>query len=158
MIVASEKFTATFEELRPLLVLHNEEMSFPDDKGSLCLNESFYQDLEENQSLIFLTLRHDSDLIGYLTAFLYYGIHQKDLTVCTVDLYFVMPEHRRKGGASMLVKELIAVCEFLMIDSISIGTRYMENGIPAQKLIENLGFEESEKYYRKVIGENLCQA
>ncbi len=104
MIVASiETFERGLEELKRFLDGHYEELSGHAKHGiPLDPQYQIYIAREKAGELIYMTLRENGAMIGYFVGFLAPGLHYQSCLTLTMDVLYVVPEHRGKGAGIIL--------------------------------------------------------
>ncbi len=105
-----ESFIASRQELEPIFILHAKEISEHVKRGyNLAPDWKKYQRLEEAGELIFISLRNQGELIGYMTAFIAPALHYKGCLQVAQDLIYVIPSYRgnqngQYGGDMLILK------------------------------------------------------
>ena len=100
--VQEESFEEGLEELQVLLPIHWEDLALNKDKVPLDPIYDIYIDRERKGELIYVTVREDGDLIGYFIGFIAPGLHYRTCLTCTMDIFYIHPDHRKNGAGSML--------------------------------------------------------
>jgi GNAT superfamily N-acetyltransferase len=54
--------------------------------------------------MMLVTLREDGEIVGYFIGFVAPGLHYKTCLTLTMDIFYVLPEHRGSGGGVILFK------------------------------------------------------
>lgn len=151
MITAQlESFTERLDELKPIFPIHWEELALDKDKVPLDPQYDIYQAREERGELIFVTLRKQGELIGYFIGFIAAGLHYKTCLTCTMDIFYVHPDHRGSSAGAQLFQFVEKELRRRSVDRWFVGSKCH---LDASWLFERLGFERVEVYYSKWLGE-----
>lgn len=148
--IQQESFAATLDELKPLLPIHYEELALNQDRVPLSPQFDIYLKREEMGELLFVTVREDAELIGYFIGFITPGLHYSTCLTCTMDIFYLHPEHR---GGFTGVKLFRAVEKELKRRGVQrwfVGSKCKAD---ASALFEFLKFDRVEIYYSKWLGE-----
>ena len=145
-----EKLASIRKDIEPLLLLHWEEIALDKDKIHLDVDWDSYQRLEDNGNLIIITVRINSELIGYALWFVREHLHYKNTKWAYNDVIFLKKEHRSHG----LGGHLIRVCEDLLkemkVDKIQWHLKVTNNWTP---VLEKMGYKLEEYVVGKFVGE-----
>jgi GNAT superfamily N-acetyltransferase len=151
MITAQlESFTEQLDELKPIFPIHYKELALNQDEVPLDPQYDIYIAREEIGELIFVTLRKKGELIGYFIGFIAPGLHYKTCLTCTMDIFYVHPEHRGNGGGFTLFEFVEKELKRRGVDRWMVGSKLHKD---ASFLFERLGFERVEIYYSKMLGD-----
>ena len=138
-------------ELKPLLEEHWEEVAWYQDKIKLCPDYEKYILMQENNSLLCMTVRDDErKLIGYSINFLQYHPHYSEHIYAINDIIFVLPEHRHTEVSKTLIEATEQVLKHL---GVSVVTLHMKPEHKFMSLVESCGFQQQEYVYSKYLGE-----
>ena len=144
-----ESFEQTLPELMPLLPIHYKELALNQDDVPLDPQYDLYIERERLGQVIMVSLREAGKLIGYFIGFVAPGLHYKTCLTCTMDIFYVHPEHRGSSGGLILFKALEAELKRRGVKRWLVGSKcHMD----ASALFERLGFERVEVYYSKMLG------
>jgi len=146
-----ESFSERLEEFKPLFPLHWEELALNKDKVPLDPIYEIYITREERGELLFLTMREDSEPVGYFIGFIAPGLHYRTCLTCTMDIFYVHPRLRSQGLPG--VKLFRAAEKELRRRGVQrwfVGSKVHAD---ASALFERLDFERVEVYYSKWIGD-----
>lgn len=144
-----DSFKANLEELKEFFAIQWEETIYPDAKEVLNPDLDLYLGAEENDLLIFISLKEGEKLIGYFLGLKTKATHSKDGTYVTQDSLFIHPDYRGSGGGVKLIKKLEEECKKLGVHRILLCERVKN---PIGKLFKRLNYTPSEIYYSKYIG------
>jgi GNAT superfamily N-acetyltransferase len=148
-IAKLDSFKANLEQLKDFFAIQWEETIFPDAKEVLNPDYDLYLGAEENDLLIFLSLKDKEKLVGYFLGFKARTPHSKDETYVMQDSLFIHPDYRGGGGGIKLIRKLEEECKAQGISRILLCSR-MHNDIGS--LFERLDYVPSEIYYSKYVG------
>lgn len=93
--------------------------------------------------VLFVTLREQGKLIGYLVSFVAPGMHYKSCLTCTGDIFFVYPDRRGMEGGRLLFDVWLKECKRRGVRLAQIGIKARHAKF-ARPLIEAMGFAETE--------------
>lgn len=151
MITAQlETLADTLPEIKPVLPMHYEELALNQDKVPLDPQYGVYLERERRGELILVTLREAGTLIGYFIGFIAPGLHYQTCLTCTMDIFYVHPEHRGNGGGVTLFRYVECELKRRGVDRWFVGSKCRKD---ASFLFEQLGFEKVEVYYSKWLGD-----
>ena len=137
-------------ELEPLLEEHWEEVAWYKDKIKLKPDYSKYVQMQENNSLLCVTVRDEGKLIGYNINFLQYHPHYSDHVYAINDIVFLLPEHRHGHIAKQMLESTEEILKHI---GASVVTLHMKPDHTFVTLAEHCGFKRQEYVYSKYIGE-----
>jgi GNAT superfamily N-acetyltransferase len=138
------------EELKPLLPLHWRELALDQDKVPLDPQYGLYLAREERGEVIYMTLREDGKLMGYFIGFIAPGLHYQTCLTCTMDIFYVHPEHRNGRGGLRLFRSVERELKRRGVQRWFVGSKMHKD---ASRLFEALKFDPVETYYSKWLGE-----
>jgi hypothetical protein len=139
------------EELKTLLNGHYEELALNKDKVPLRPQWHLYQQREDLEQLVYVTLRDAGELIGYIIMFVAPGLHYETCLTAHMDILFVRPDRRDAAAKGVL----------LMLDTLEaeLKRRGVQRWFMGTKLHKDIGaifrrrkFEAVEMTYSKWIG------
>jgi len=134
----------TLAEVQPLLPGHYDELSEHKEAG-IPLDPQFGLYLARSSAgqVIYVTLREDGDLIGYLVSFIVPGMHYQGCLTATTDIFYVTPDLRGLHGGSLLFEAWKKECKRRGANLMQIGikTRHAKYAGP---LLEAAGFKATE--------------
>lgn len=145
-----ENFYTLKEQVNELFVKHWEEVALFKDKMKLNPDWDFYTALYEQGNLGLFTARKGDKLIGYFVVVARPHPHYKDHLVAANDIIFIDPEHRKGLVGYRLIKFAKDNLRELGVSVLSINVKVHR---PFDKLLERLGFENTERLYTAYIGE-----
>ena len=144
-----ESFAAAYEEAKPLIFNHWEEIALNQD--SIKLNPDFeaYQNLEDQGRLHIYTAREGDKLVGYFAVIAIEHLHYKDHIFAHNDVIYVDPEYRKGFTAWRLIK---FAEQQLTLSGVSVMMINIKRHKPFDKLLQRLNFKETESIYSKRLG------
>lgn len=145
-----ESFIAHREELEPIFIIHAREISEHIKQGiSLEPDWKKYKRLEEAGELIFVSLRKEGELVGYMTAFIGPALHYRGCIQVAQDLIFVIPSYRGNQdgqyGGDMLIKKMKAEAKKRGAKLINCGYK-IKRAKHMRKLLLDNSFEDFETH------------
>ena len=146
--VQVEPFLSFLEEVKPILPRHYEELALDKDNVPLEPMYELYVQRAHLGQAIALTVRETGKLIGYFVGFVAPGLHYRTCLTLTMDIFYVLPEHRGSGAGYMLFKEVEKECKRRGIQRMFVGSKLYKD---AFWLFEKLGYTEVERYYSKTF-------
>lgn len=147
MITAQvESFADRLHELKPLLPLHWAELALDKDKVPLDPQYDVYIAREERGEVLFVTLRDAGELVGYFIGFIAPGLHYKTCLTLTMDIFYVVPQHRGKSGGVALFEAVKKEAKRRRVQRWFVGNKE-HSKVHAEALFLHLGFEKVETYY-----------
>ena len=141
----------SLDELKPILPGHYDELSEHKMAGiPLDPQYDLYLARSAAGQVLYVTLREDGRLVGYLVSFLSPGMHYKTCLTATGDIFFVLPTTRGNDGGVLLFSTWLKECARRGVDLTQIGmkTRHAKFVRP---LLEKLGFVETEVMFWKFL-------
>jgi GNAT superfamily N-acetyltransferase len=145
-----EPWHPTIDEMKPLLPLHWAELALNQDKVPLQPQWHVYDARDARGELVLVTLRELGVLLGYFIGFVAPGLHYETCLTCTMDIFYVHPEHRTKRGGIILFKAVEAELKRRGVDRWFVGSKIHADASP---LFERLKFSKVETYYTKWLGD-----
>lgn len=141
------------EELKPLLPLHYEELSLHKFHG-IPLNPQYdaYLERERRGEVVYVTLRENGDLAGYFVGFVAPGLHYRDCLTLTMDIFYVVPEHRGQRAGVVLFEAVKREAVRRGVNAWFVGNKEHAK-VHATALFLAMGFELSEQYYCLWLGD-----
>ncbi len=145
-----ENFYTLKEEVDELFKKHWEEIALFKDKMKLNPDWSFYEQLYLEGSLGLFTARKGKKLIGYFVVIAKAHPHYKDHIVASNDIIFIDPEYRKGLTGYKLIKFAKENLKELGVSVLAVNIKVHK---PFDKLLERLGFENTERLYTVYIGD-----
>ena len=99
-----EPFPPFLKEVKPILPIHWEELALHKEKVPLDPQYNVYLERDAQGGVILVTAREDGKLIGYFVGFIAPGLHYQTCLTCTMDIFYVHPDHRGGGTGYHLFK------------------------------------------------------
>lgn len=145
-----EPFVPFLEEVKPILPIHWEELALNQDKVPLDPQYEIYLARAAREEVLVVTVREDGQLIGYFVGFIAPGLHYKTCLTCTMDIFYVHPEHRGAGAGFHLFKTVEGELRRRGVQRMFVGSKLHKD---ASWLFERLGYTEVERYYSHWLGD-----
>lgn len=145
-----ESFTEHLDEFRPLFPLHWAELALNQDLVPLDPQYDVYAAREARGELLFVTMREAGAPVGYFLGFIAPGLHYRGCLTCTMDIFFVAPEHRNSGLPGVrLFRFVEKELRRRGVQRWFVGSKVKAD---ASALFERLEFERVEVHYSKWLG------
>jgi GNAT superfamily N-acetyltransferase len=145
-----EPFPPFLEEVKPILPIHWEELALHKEKVPLDPQYNVYLERDAQGGVILVTAREDGKLIGYFVGFIAPGLHYQTCLTCTMDIFYVHPDHRGGGTGYHLFKSAEKELKRRGVQRLFVGSKLHKD---ASWLFEKLGYEEVERYYSAWLGD-----
>lgn len=145
-----EPFVPFLDEVKPLLPIHWEELALDKDKVPLDPQYEVYLERAARDEALSVTVREDGRLVGYFVGFIAPGLHYKTCLTCTMDIFYVLPEHRGAGAGFFLFKTVEKELRRRGVRRLFAGSKLHKD---ASWLFEKLGYTEVERYYSAWLGD-----
>lgn len=145
-----ENFTAVLPELKPLLPLHYEELALNQDKVPLDPQYEVYLARDAMGEVMFVTLRHSGELVGYFIGFIAPGLHYRTCLTLIGDIFFIHPDHRKSGGGWTLFKFVEEKAKARGVQRLFVGSKMHKD---VSFLFEKLEYEPCEITHTKWLGD-----
>lgn len=145
-----EPFPPFLVEVKPILPIHWEELALHKEKVPLDPQYNVYLERDAQGGVILVTAREDGKLIGYFVGFIAPGLHYQTCLTCTMDIFYVHPDHRGGGTGYHLFKSAEKELKRRGVQRLFVGSKLHKD---ASWLFEKLGYEEVERYYSAWLGD-----
>jgi len=145
-----ESLTERLEDLKPFFPRHWEELALNQKQVPLDPQYDVYLEKDAAGQVMLVTLRAGGDLAGYFIGFVQPGLHYKTCLTLTMDIFYVLPEHRGKMGGVILFKAVEAEARRRGVKRMFVGSKLHKD---ASWLFERLGYEEVERFYCLWLGD-----
>lgn len=145
-----ENLTERLEDLKPFFPMHWEELALNQKQVPLDPQYDVYLDKDAAGQMMLVTLRSAGELIGYFVGFVQPGLHYKTCLTLTMDIFYVLPEHRGSGAGFVLFKAVEAEARRRGVQRMFVGSKLHKD---ASWLFEKLGYEEVERFYCLWMGD-----
>jgi len=143
-----ESFEQCIPEFQRFVPLHWAELGLTREEVPVDMDWQRYVQMERDNKLHTVTVRHDGKLVGYHVTFVGGHFHYKSTLHGMVDLYFVEQEHRRGWAGIKLLKFAEKTLKDRGVVKIITGTKcHKDNSV----LHERLGYTHSDETYMKII-------
>ena len=144
-----ESFAGAYEEAKPLIFNHWEEIALNKDNIALNPDVEAYKNLEDQGRLHIYTAREGDKLVGYFAVIAIEHLHYKDHIFAHNDVIYVDPEYRKGFTAWRLIK---FAEQQLTLSGVSVMMINIKRHKPFDKLLQRLNFTETESIYSKRLG------
>jgi GNAT superfamily N-acetyltransferase len=145
-----ESLTDRLEELKPFFPMHWEELALNQKQVPLDPQYETYLQRDALGEIMAIVLRKNGDIVGYFVGFVAPGLHYRTCLTLTMDIFYVLPEHRGDGGGFVLFKAVEAEAKRRGVQRMFVGSKMHKD---ASWLFEKLGYEPVEVYYSLWMGE-----
>lgn len=139
-----EPLTPLLDELKPFFPRHWEELALNQKQVPLDPQYDVYLAKDAASEITLVTLRKDGAIVGYFIGFVGPGLHYKTCLTLTMDIFYVLPEHRGEGAGFVLFKAVEAEARRRGVQRMFVGSKLHKD---ASWLFERLGYEEVERFY-----------
>lgn len=139
-----ENLTERLEDLKPFFPMHWEELALNQKQVPLDPQYDAYLAKDAAGEMMLVALRKDGAIVGYFVGFVAPGLHYKTCLTLTMDIFYVLPEHRGEGGGFVLFKAVEAEAKRRGVQRMFVGSKLHKD---ASWLFEKLGYEEVERFY-----------
>lgn len=143
-----EKLKGILEELKPMLVLHWEELANNKDKRPLDPDYLMYEALNDLEVIRIFTVRSEEKLIGYSFWIIAKHLHYKTWQYALSDIYWLHPDHRKTGVSFDFFSKTEDWLKSLGVNSINIQDKLNHSHA---KFFDKLGYAPIEQNYEKII-------
>lgn len=145
----AERFADEYEALKPMFVLHWQELALNKDVVPLDPQYNVYLERENRGEVMFITARESGSIVGYFIGFVAPGLHYQTCLTLTMDIFWIHPEKRGNMTGVNLFR-------FIEQEARNRGVQRMFMGSKLHKdvgwLFERLGYTEVERYFSKMVG------
>lgn len=145
-----EPFIPFLAEVKPLFKAHWEELALDQDKVPLDPQFDVYLARAARGEVLPVTMREDGEMVGYFVGFIAPGLHYRTCLTCTMDIFWVKPEHRGAGGGFGLFRKVEEECRRRGVRRLFVGSKLHRD---ASFLFEKLGYIEVERYFSVYLGD-----
>jgi GNAT superfamily N-acetyltransferase len=95
-----------------------------------------------------ITVRNDSELIGYIAFFIQPHLHYKSCKVAYEDVYYLKPEYRKGRIGIKMFQYAESALKRIGVNRIIVHTKiHLDNS----RLLEYLGYSWTDKVFSKVL-------
>lgn len=138
------------DEIIPLLAGHHAALGLFPDKMPLDPQYGVYLAREASGELTYATLRADGKLVGYWIAIVAPGFHYQSTLTATMDILWIVPEHRGRGAFRILHDAMERELRRRGVKLWWVGSK---DHSPITGVFQALGFAPAETYLCKWIGD-----
>jgi GNAT superfamily N-acetyltransferase len=146
-----ESVTERLEEVKPFLQLHWKELALNQDQVPLDPQYEMYLRRDALGEALLVTLRDQGKLAGYFVGFIAPGLHYRTCLTLTMDIFYVLPEFRARGGGTRLFRAVEQEARRRGVQRMFVGSKLHKD---ASALFERLRYTPVEMYYSKWLGED----
>lgn len=150
LTAAPEPFAPFLEEVMPLLPAHYAELALDQDKVPLSPQYDIYLERDRRGEVFCIAMRDAGELVGYLIAFKAPGLHYSTCLTLTTDIFWLRPDHRGKGGGTILFDAVKREAKRQGVQRFFVGSKVH---LDASWLFEKLGMTKVETYFSLWLGE-----
>ena len=128
----------------------------PGHYDELCVTKEFpfdpdwdaYDRMASAGYLRTITVRNDSELIGYIAFFIQPHLHYKSCKVAYEDVYYLKPEYRKGRIGIKMFQYAESALKRIGVNRIIVHTKiHLDNS----RLLEYLGYSWTDKVFSKVL-------
>ena len=149
LTAAVEPLTENLEALKAFFPMHWEELALNQKQVPLDPNYETYLAKDAVGEMLLVTLRKAGEIVGYFVGFIGPALHYQTCLTLTMDIFYVLPEHRGEGGGFVLFKEVEREARRRGVQRMFVGSKCHKD---ASWLFERLGYEEVERFYSCWMG------
>lgn len=149
LTAAPEAYADVIEKIKPLFPLHWEELALNQKQVPLDPQYEVYEERDAAGQVMMIILRDAGEIVGYFCGFVTPGLHYRTCLTLTMDIFYVLPEHRGSGGGFVLFKAVEAEAKRRGVQRMIVGSKCHKD---ASWLFEKLGYEEVERFYMLWLG------
>lgn len=143
---AVECFRDVYEEAKPLMHLHWQEIAR--NKALMTLNPDLEKYERALPSLLLVTARAETRLVGYFLWILILHSHYKHVPVAEEDLHYLLPEYRRGLTGYLFVK---AACREAFGHGAQLLVMREKIGHEHPAMMKRLGFVPTDVVYTRAV-------
>jgi len=142
-----EAFADVIDEGRPVLAVQWEEAG-ETDAGEFALSEGRYVKMDQVGALRIYTVRHNGRFVGYVSLFVFVGMHAAAKAGVS-DALYILPEFRRPMISLRLMRyaEAALRSEGVTVIHMSVNERFPGLG----RLLEFMGYKPISRTFTKVL-------
>ena len=141
-----EDYFAVIEEAKPLLFRHWEEIALDQDRVPLDPDWQRYEELARNGVLSIVTLRRNSQMVGYSCMLVGRGLHYKSTLEARMDIFWIAPEVRGRMGGVRLFKAVEAELRRRGVKRIYAGSKLHKD---SSRLFQAMRYQPTEQWFSK---------
>jgi GNAT superfamily N-acetyltransferase len=149
-----EKLSDIKDEIAPLFALHWNEV----EKGTpleMDVDYASYFVSEKNGQFAMFTARTDGKLVGYLACYVYQSGHAKREYIGREDAFFLSPECRGKGAASVFLDYVESSLKKLGCKIFALSSRHPTGGTDLVPWLTKRGYTPSAVVMMKELRDVL---
>lgn len=144
-----ESLTERLEELKPFFPMHYAELALNQQQVPLDPEYSIYLNKDAAGEMMLVVLRKAGEIVGYFVGFVQPALHYRTCLTLSMDIFYVLPEHRGDGGGFVLFKAVEAEARRRGVQRMFVGSKMHKD---ASWLFEKLGYEPVETFYSLWMG------
>ena len=138
------------EEVKPLLPLHWEELALDKEQVKLSPRWDVYDQMAANGQLSIVSIRAAGQLVGYSITMVTPGLHYSECLDARMDIFWLHPEHRGKGGGVRLFAAVESELRRRGVQRWYAGSKLHKD---TSRLFLALGFTPIETWFSKWLGD-----
>ena len=138
-------------EILPLWRLHHADVADPEDVHRIPLDPDWakYQTAADRGVLQVICGRDQSELVGYVFAFVDTHLHYKSTLCAYVDLYWIRRDKRGHFNGVRMFRAMEKACKARGVKKLFGGTKLW---LDASAVFRRCGWKETERLSTKWIG------
>ena len=146
-----EKLGNVLQELLPFVPLHWGELGLTKEDVPVDMDWDRYLELEKDNKLHLVTVRHNGHVIGYQFTFVGGHFHYKSTIHGMVDLYYILPQFRKGMVGVKMFNFAEEELKKIGVKKIITGCKAVIPGLDHTKLFEHMGYTKSDYQFIKII-------
>ncbi len=145
-----ETISTIKDDIAPLVTAVYDEVEVDTDKLAFSLDWDSYNKLEQLDMLHIFTARKQEKLVGFLVMIATKSLHASNNIVAASDVIYIQPSERKGNVAKKFIQYAEKSLADLGVSAMFITTK---TKAPFDKLLESVGFSNTEKVFQKYIGD-----
>lgn len=145
-----ESYSACTEELKRHYPRHWEELALNKEHVPLAPQYDVYLAKDAAGEVLLVTLRKAGEMVGYFIGFIGPALHYKTCLTLTMDIFYVLPEHRNGSAGAKLFRAAEAEARRRGVQRMFVGSKAHKD---ASVLFKRLGYEPVETFYSLWMGD-----
>lgn len=146
--IQEERLSDFVEEMKPLLLMHWEEVAAFKDVVEFDPNYELYLDIEKAGGLHCVTVRDSGALVGYFISLVHEHLHYKKSKWAINDVLFLHPDYRN----GLVALDMFKFAEDGLRDmGADVITVHMKTYARFDSLVERMGYDNIELIYAKLL-------
>ena len=145
-----ESYTERLPELKAIFPHHWKELALNQKQVPLDPQYDIYLAKDAAGEVLLIMLREHGKIAGYFIGFVSPGLHYKTCLTLTMDIFYVLPEHRNGTAGLKLFRAVEDEARRRGVQRIFVGSKLHKD---ASRLFQRLGYEPVETFYTLWLGE-----